>query len=63
MAGARRALDWPYAPFEIPGDLLTAWRAAGTRGAHARKIWDARLAATEPNARDAFKRALAKGEP
>src|SRR6185436_20183337 len=44
VAGARLALDWPYPAFEIPADLLSAWRGAGARGAATRKSWDARLA-------------------
>ncbi len=28
----RAALGWPYPPFEVPGDILTAWRAVGARG-------------------------------
>ncbi|MEH6728218.1 MAG: 1-deoxy-D-xylulose-5-phosphate synthase N-terminal domain-containing protein, partial [Hyphomicrobiales bacterium] len=29
IAGARKALDWNYEPFEIPSDVLDAWRIAG----------------------------------
>jgi transketolase len=46
IAGARAALNWPYPAFEIPADLLSAWRAAGARGASARKAWDARRSAS-----------------
>jgi transketolase len=28
---AREALAWPHAPFELPDDVLEAWRAAGRR--------------------------------
>ena len=33
VAKARKALDWPYPPFEIPEDILAAWdaRARGKR--------------------------------
>ncbi|MCB1546025.1 MAG: transketolase, partial [Rhodoblastus sp.] len=41
---AKAQLGWTAAPFEIPGDLATAWRAAGARGADARKAWTARFA-------------------
>ncbi len=44
IAGAREALGWDHAPFEIPEDVLTAWRAAGARGADARAAWESRLA-------------------
>ncbi len=59
VAGARKLLDWPHAPFEIPGDILTAWRAAGARGRNARTLWSSRLAAS-PN-RAAFDAAM-KGD-
>ncbi len=32
IKGARERLDWPYPPFEIPPELLQAWRAIGGRG-------------------------------
>ncbi|MGQ0742357.1 MAG: transketolase [Alphaproteobacteria bacterium] len=44
VAGARLALNWPHAPFEVPGDILAAWRAAGARGAPQRKAWEGRHA-------------------
>jgi transketolase len=42
--GARKALDWPYAPFEIPDDVLSEWRALGARGEHDRLAWEKRHA-------------------
>ena len=32
IAGAREALGWDAAPFEIPEDILKVWREAGARG-------------------------------
>jgi transketolase len=46
IALAREALGWPHAPFEIPADIRAAWAEVGTRGAEARKHWEARLAAS-----------------
>jgi transketolase len=46
VAATRAAIDWPYAPFEIPDDVLTAWRATGDRGAEVHKAWNARLQAS-----------------
>ncbi|ARJ67375.1 transketolase [Magnetospirillum sp. ME-1] len=43
IAGARAKLDWPHAPFEIPEGVLSAWRAAGARGATARAEWEKRF--------------------
>ncbi|KIL99901.1 Transketolase [Paramagnetospirillum magnetotacticum MS-1] len=45
IAGARAKLNWPHAPFEIPADVLSAWRAAGSKGSEARATWEKRFAA------------------
>ncbi len=50
----REALEWPHAPFEIPGDILGAWRAVGRKGAETRAAWEARLAKAPASARDAL---------
>jgi transketolase len=51
----REALVWPHAPFELPDEVLQAWRAAGRRGAKAREDWEARRAASPKGAAfDAF---------
>ncbi len=42
---ARRALDWPHAPFEIPADIAAAWRAAGQRSAAEYQAWQGRVTA------------------
>ncbi|MFD2235525.1 transketolase [Phaeospirillum tilakii] len=61
IAAARRALAWPHAPFEIPAEILAAWRAAGRRGAEARAAWEAKLAAAPGRA--AFEQALTNPLP
>jgi transketolase len=43
-AGAKQDLGWHEPPFTVPEDLLEHWRAAGTRGAAARRAWLKRLA-------------------
>ncbi|HRK18198.1 MAG TPA: transketolase [Hyphomicrobiaceae bacterium] len=40
----KEKLGWPHGSFEIPADVLAAWRAAGRKGADARKAWEARAA-------------------
>ncbi len=45
-AGAFAALGWPHQPFEIPGEILDAWRAAAGRGTRARRAWTERLLAS-----------------
>ncbi|MGD9657989.1 MAG: transketolase [Methylocystis sp.] len=53
--GAREALIWPHAPFELPDEVLETWRAAGRRGAKAREEWEARRAGSPKGAAfDAF---------
>jgi transketolase len=54
VAGARQAFDWPYEPFDVPPAVLDAWRAAGRRGAAARKDWESRLQQTDAERRDRF---------
>ncbi|WP_435641686.1 transketolase [Micavibrio aeruginosavorus] len=46
IAGARKNLNWPHAPFEIPDDVLAAWRDAGRRGASNYAAWNERLDAS-----------------
>ncbi|MGE5765924.1 MAG: transketolase [Bacteroidota bacterium] len=61
IAAAREKLGWPHAPFEIPADILDAWRAAGRRNAGARKAWQDRLA--KSNQRAVFERQMAGALP
>jgi transketolase len=44
VEGAREKLGWSHAPFEVPGAILDAWRAAGRRGAGESAAWRQRLA-------------------
>jgi transketolase len=43
VAAARVALGWDLPPFEIPDDVLTAWRTAGKRGSVDHALWKERL--------------------
>jgi transketolase len=47
VAAARKELGWDEPPFEIPADILGAWRKAGERGGAARAEWHRRLEASE----------------
>ncbi len=40
VAAMRKALQWNYEPFEVPEDILQAWRNAGRRGMDAYKVWE-----------------------
>ncbi len=44
IEGARAELGWPHPAFEIPRDILDAWRAAGARGAARSAAWNGRIA-------------------
>nr|MBT6742344.1 transketolase [Rhodospirillales bacterium] len=63
IAGARKALDWPHAPFEIPEDVRAAWKAVGARGGAARDAWSKRLDAQPADQREAFEAALSGDMP
>ncbi len=54
---------WPHPAFDIPDDILNAWRAIGARGAAARKEWEDRIAALSANRRDEFERQMSGGAP
>ncbi|MEE4211844.1 MAG: transketolase, partial [Parvularcula sp.] len=43
IKAAREALGWENGPFEIPADVLEAWRDAGRRGAGEREAWEKTL--------------------
>jgi len=47
IAGARKNLDWPYAPFVVPDDILSAWRAIGAKGKSQREAWEVRKNASD----------------
>ena len=44
IALTRKALNWDYAPFEIPADIYAQWDAK-TQGQAAEKTWDEKFAA------------------
>ena len=56
LAGAKKALGWNYGPFEIPDDVLQAWRAVGKQGASAHADWNRRFDATPAPQRSEFLR-------
>lgn len=58
IAATREALGWPHAPFEIPDDVLNAWRSAGARGASERNAWEGRLAGADSSLREKFEAAI-----
>jgi transketolase len=61
IKGAREALGWTHAPFEIPADILSGWRKAGERSKPAHADWDKRLGALDAGKRAEFTRRM-KGD-
>lgn len=56
LDAARAHLDWPHGPFDVPADVLGAWRAAGRRSAPECDAWRRRVAALPESVRAGFDR-------
>ncbi len=54
LAGAKKALGWSYGPFEVPDDVLQAWRNVGKQGATAHADWRSRFDAKPAALRNEF---------
>ena len=54
IKAAREALNWPWPPFDVPENILAAWRRIGARGAAARADWQTRLEAAPAVRQEAF---------
>ena len=63
IAATKEIYGWPYGPFEIPADVLEAWRAIGARGAEARSAWETRFAALSGTKQTEFTRRMAGEVP
>ena len=61
IEATRKALDWPFAAFEIPSDILSVWREAGARSRSLRTAWEGRLKAHAKA--DAFTRDISGALP
>jgi transketolase len=61
VAAARVELGWNSPAFEVPADILAAWRDAGQRGAVSRGEWNKRLSANSNGAE--FSRRMNGGLP
>jgi transketolase len=46
IEGARGNLNWPHAPFDIPADILAAWRSYGARARSDYNAWQKRFDAS-----------------
>ncbi|MCO4055777.1 MAG: transketolase [Bosea sp.] len=63
LAAAKARLGVAAGAFDVPEAALKAWRAAGARGAAARKAWDGAFSALNPRKQAEFKRRLAREAP
>lgn len=61
LENMRRALNWTSAPFEIPDDIIQAWRDAGQRNIGAFKDWQARAKSKGKEFNDVINGKLPKG--
>ncbi len=43
LAGAKKNHGWAHGDFEIPDEVLSAWRQVGSRNAHLSAAWNTRL--------------------
>ncbi|WP_395458338.1 transketolase [Azospirillum melinis] len=63
VAATRTAIGWTHEPFVVPDEVLSAWRAAGTRSAEAYNAWSSRRATLSAEAGKAFDEAFSHGVP
>ncbi len=58
VAGARKALGWPWPAFVIPDDILADWRTIGMRGDKAFAAWNAMASSASPDVAKTFDEAM-----
>lgn len=63
LKGAKEKLGISLEPFSVPDDVLKAWREAGSRGAAARKDWQAQFEQLGNRKRAEFERRLRHERP
>jgi len=63
IAATREFLGWEHAPFEIPVDVLGAWRAVGEKGASLSAAWKNKFDALDTFVKEDFERRLNKDLP
>ena len=62
IEATRQIYGWTDGPFEMPSDVVEAWRAVGAAGQAAHEAWAARLDKLTARRRDEFDRVIA-GDP
>ncbi|MEO0343584.1 MAG: transketolase [Pseudomonadota bacterium] len=58
LAQMRAAYGWDHPAYEVPNELLDAWRQIGAKGASERDKWEARLGAVSANKVAEFTRVM-----
>jgi len=58
LAATRESLNWPYAPFEVPDEVLNEWRRFGERGGPVRAEWEKTLKSVSAHKQDEFAKAM-----
>jgi transketolase len=59
VEAARSSLGWPHPPFEVPADILQAWRDAGRHSDGQYAAWRRRVEALPATERAEFERVMA----
>ncbi|OLP53593.1 transketolase [Rhizobium rhizosphaerae] len=63
IAATRKALNWESPAFEIPDDVLSAWRQSGARSVELRETWEKGLEQTDAGKKSEFLRRFAGDLP
>ena len=63
ITAVREFLNWPYAPFEIPENIMSAWQDAGAKGAAISSAWKEKYDALDADLKADFERRLNKELP
>jgi transketolase len=63
IAATKAVYGWEHGPFEVPADILAAWRAVGAKGAEEHAAWAARFAALSAAKQAEFTRRMAGTAP
>ena len=58
ITGARKNLGWESPAFDLPADILSAWRDAGQRSKQTRADWDKRMMSLPAEQRAEFERRM-----
>jgi transketolase len=63
IARIREIYGWAYPPFEVPNEIISAWRGIGARGAAAREAWESQLGKLSGAKQAEFRRVIAGETP